>query len=1229
MRVRVCVFLAAVVTGAVAFAAIPGDLNHDGMVNEWDCQALSVVLSETFFADPETLLEADITEDGVVDIVDLLMLRLFLTPEYLPVRARCLYNGYFLTSHPRKAVEGDSTADRHRLYVLHALLIHPYTGRIIGTYPAMEGTPSPSNPVAKPLSEYPALALMEHPPSPGLSPSALAAYWQARGVPEGLLTGGQWVDLQGAVATPGLIDGHFHVTSWSRKLPPEGEQFGYWADVSDPKYYVNPGDFSRKCLREAMWLIVADANNFLRDVGRDQILLHGYTGTTTEEFSTSLDNMAFLYKRTGSDLERVFDPNFLLNRIGAIPAGPFTIPSNICTSDPATWPGQAYPSYRVLMVHTSGQSCWYNSALLDAFNLEARTVSAFAFGPVSVLEVTPPASGTQEWTFQVQTGTPAFTQLSEQTFPRVVDVVLNQTSPVGTAIVPFYMSSLAAATGTLKGRLVLADTLAELSIPCSSRTLVPFYRPIVESIPVADWNAAAAYYGKTPGSDPLGSGYWDPHNPYGTNWYNASDRGIAQYFLDSTAQAWRPTGYGEHYVFRDMLMSYAADPQGVEQCMQNRRNLAPWCHRHGLTGTQDIMFYRRDDNPEEFLACEGLSYNHRIAGGEDYYAESGVPYATPTGGLNLRVGMYYYLENAGEVTEILKLSEASESRRDVLRYRPPAAHPESPGWLEWTGWKLQMDGGPGSRTFFSSAAFPMTRITENTVTPLEGGGSVTFVNHTFGLLVTSNIPMGELSSRETGVLYWLVRESDPASTFYTGTMTGNYAFLKKGVMEWLNQTVDTATLSADLAHLVHVPGGTQAQRDQLAAKITTVLSQAKDAWKQTLLPLVKVWYETSRRSSLSPPTPSQFVCHCVGDAGVDLYVGAIKQLQADLANFPATWAELPDYWRGVVPADADLSQIRRTFENERFRIEHLLNVSCRMVKDIKGTGGIDASTTPDARNIVCSTQPALIALDGSTLRALLPAGQELWPIPHDDPPGTWLGEPDYPRAEHGVPLQLFRDQDMPLILNTDPPAVRDPRPAMTLIGAVARTPVERDPSHWVDQVGAEPETYPVDYLAGKAYQPWGLLAGTSTNPMALTLEQALTAMTFWGAYGAGWEDRLGAFALPATGSGSLGYFADVAVWMANPFAIKGPTGWTLEDLSRIPEGTDDASRVATLNAFIEKFRPTLTLVAGVPVYVRTAAGPWYPERPRPSKSGPSRPAGPRFQHALNAPDRWAEEGDVE
>ncbi len=341
----------------------------------------------------------------------------------------------------------------------------------------------------------------------------------------------------------------------------------------------------------------------------------------------------------------------------------------------------------------------------------------------------------------------------------------------------------------------------------------------------------------------------------------------------------------------------------------------------------------------------------------------------------------------------------------------------------------------------------------------------------------------------------------------------------------------------------------------------------------------------------------------MGDAGVDLYVGAVKQLKADVETLPSTWEALPEHWRAALPADADLSRIRRYFRNERFRVEHLMNVSSRAIQDIRGAGGLDEATTPDARNVVFSTEPAIVGLDGESMAILLPASQELWEIPHDGPFDVWLGEPAAPRSAHGFPFAMAVDQDIPVALNTDPPSVRDPRPAFTLIGAVARTPFERDPEHWLDQTGTTPATYPVDYLLGKAYGPWGLTAA-GANPMALTMEQALGGMTFWGAYAAGWEDRLGAFALPPPGSDSPGYFADAVVWMSNPFAVKGPTGWTLEDLARIPEGVNDEARLATLNAFLQEFRPRTTLVAGVPVYVQPPG-----LRPPPGEalgSGPAR-----------------------
>ena len=55
-----------------------------------------------------------------------------------------------------------------------------------------------------------------------------------------------------------------------------------------------------------------------------------------------------------------------------------------------------------------------------------------------------------------------------------------------------------------------------------------------------------------------------------------------------------------------------------------------------------------------------------------------------------------------------------------------------------------------------------------------------------------------------------------------------------------------------------------------------------------------------------------------------------------------------------------------------------------------------------------------------------------------------------------------------------------------------------------------------------------------------------------------------------TRAGQPGRFADLVVWRANPLAITGPDGLTLDALGRMSEGTDDAARLATVNAFITK-----------------------------------------------------------
>ena len=49
-----------------------------------------------------------------------------------------------------------------------------------------------------------------------------------------------------------------------------------------------------------------------------------------------------------------------------------------------------------------------------------------------------------------------------------------------------------------------------------------------------------------------------------------------------------------------------------------------------------------------------------------------------------------YLENAAEVADIMSRAAAVDEPSDVARLSPPAGHPESPGWVRWLGWKLQL-----------------------------------------------------------------------------------------------------------------------------------------------------------------------------------------------------------------------------------------------------------------------------------------------------------------------------------------------------------------------------------------------------------------------------------------------------------------------------------------------------------------------------------------------------------
>ena len=1092
-------------------------------------------------------------------------------------RLRCLYNGYFLTVDPAKALAVSSTADRYSLWVIHAVLIHPSTGRVAAIYPAIGSPAVPGGPVARPVSLYATLHTSETPPAPGITADQLRAYWGQAGVDPALLDSLDWVDLHGAVVTPGLTDSHFHVSSWSKKLPAYGERFGYYADLSDPSYYVNTADWSSICARDAMWHIVADANRHLVSTGDDGIFLHGYQYGEIDSDSEGLLQPAYMFASSASCEEASPNPTYLLNRVGA---RELTLPADPCTSDPIMWPALDYPALPALLVQTTGQSCWYNAALLTKYNERQEQIAAASPPlPLAAAAETGAASG-DVWLLALPEDCPEADLLFSAKTPFTIDVVASGPAGAGPLTVPFDVLATDGTLRTLTAQAMIPDlAAAALAGPPDSLQIKPFHRLIVECIPKAEWDAALAYWGDSPTTDQVGYGEWDPRDPYATNWYNGAKRGLIQYVFDAAAQGWRPTGYAEHYPMRDALALVVREQPTLDELIEQYRRAAGWCHRHGLTMVNDIMFYRREAEGPEFKAYEALSFDHVVAGDTGFAARVGLEPKTATGGFYLRTGVYYYVESGDDVDDTLRIAHDAAAGSDLDRLEPSANHPEFPGWVRWLGWKLQLDGAAATRNAFTNAPLARARFTDPLTVVNELGNQVTFTDHSYGLLTMTDLQEQVFSSRESAALYWLARESDPTSAFHNPQMTRNWSVLGRGVVNLLGAPVDTSILAADLGKLGHVALDA-AQRGQLAAKIEGVVQQVNDGWERTLAAIIRIWFERSRSPAGLRPMPSQTVCHVSGDGAVDLWARALKQLRNDVVGLPLNWADLPPRWQAVVPPDADLAAIRRTFVGERYRMEHVTGISKYMLEDITGAGGIDALTTPFSRNVALTLQPAIMLVDSGTGSGF-PSAQELWALPHAA--DTWGGLAPIPRYHHFDALTTFVAHDIPFTINTDPPAMRDPRPALTVLGAVARTPIEADPAHWADQTGSEPAVRPPDYLAGKVYAPFGLAPGATGNPMQLTVEQALAAMTFWGAYSANMEAEVGALAAPA-GGGQPGWFADLVVWRFNPLAIKGPGGMTVEELAVTPAGGADDDRLATINAFISKFLPRLTVVGGVKVY---------------------------------------------
>lgn len=81
-------------------------------------------------------------------------------------RVRCLYNGYLLTANPRRALSADGAADRHVLFVLHAVLIDPQRGRVAATFPVLNAAGDQRG--ARPVADYAELT-NESPAPPGVN----------------------------------------------------------------------------------------------------------------------------------------------------------------------------------------------------------------------------------------------------------------------------------------------------------------------------------------------------------------------------------------------------------------------------------------------------------------------------------------------------------------------------------------------------------------------------------------------------------------------------------------------------------------------------------------------------------------------------------------------------------------------------------------------------------------------------------------------------------------------------------------------------------------------------------------------------------------------------------------------------------------------------------------------------------------------------------------------------
>jgi hypothetical protein len=350
------------------------------------------------------------------------------------------------------------------------------------------------------------------------------------------------------------------------------------------RYSSRTNGFGRRTAREALDAIVADANQYATN--GPGVALHGFTYSWIDDDpDTGLSRNTYLYRAAASNVP---NPDFVINAVG-------------------TGSGASFVPRPALLVQTSGQSCWYNDALLARYNDLQTNQVANRFPAIAVDHYDAPGAGAGPWTFHLHSGPDAGKDLCDMAPPVGADLRLPPAVPGDPSpLVPFSITALDPVARTAQGIPMIVGVATQLAMPEVAGTeLIPFVRPIPPNIDTQTWNDAIGRV-----AEPRGTSYggWDPRRPYTSNWYDGAERGLLQYAFDPTGGVWRASGFAEHYVMRDLLLATVLPPLSVADNMEMRRSVARWCHRHGLTCAHDIMYYRRRAVADEFHAGEALSF---------------------------------------------------------------------------------------------------------------------------------------------------------------------------------------------------------------------------------------------------------------------------------------------------------------------------------------------------------------------------------------------------------------------------------------------------------------------------------------------------------------------------------------------------------------------------------------------------------------------------------------------